>query len=298
MIQYLSGKYPEMFQGKAIEVNNLGLTNIVLIIGNENQPKWIFRFPREDHPQFRRQMLLEQKVMPILKKKVTIAIPDYKLMSGQNEELLYVGYPMIEGTQLYTNYFSSLNNYQKEQLAITLAQLLTELHTMNYKKMIKSDTLAPVNEREKWKDYYKMIQKIVYPCLGDKEKKWTSTFFENFLLNSENFLFQPCLTHADFKPEHIIFDQNKGILSGVIDFRIEITDPAIDFGYLTYGKSFNDILLSHYKGIVDPTYKNRIQFYYNTRPYYGLLYGVNNNSKKAFEENLQLLHKQMVEENG
>lgn len=292
---YLINKYPDLFQGKAIKVNYSGSANIVLIIGNENQPKWIFRFPRKDNPSSVNQMLLEQKIMPHLKKKITIAIPDYKIISNQNEEYLYVGYPMIEGIQLYDHYFNSLNNNQKEQLAIILAQFLTELHTLDYKEVVPSKILSPDNARDSWKDYYKYVQDNLYLYLGDTEKKWISNYFEEFLQNPDNFLFKPCITHGDLKPAHIIFDKNKGILSGVIDFGIKITDPALDLGYLTFGESFIDLLLLHYKGTVDPMFKNRIKFYFNSRPFYGLLYGINNNSKATFEKGLKSLHKQMVE---
>jgi aminoglycoside 2''-phosphotransferase len=59
--------------------------------------------------------------------------------------------------------------------------------------------------------------------------------------------------HGDLSPEHILFDEATGNMTGVIDFSdVVVTSPLLDFVYLyhSYGLGFLGTLVKHY-GVQD-----------------------------------------------
>jgi aminoglycoside phosphotransferase (APT) family kinase protein len=59
--------------------------------------------------------------------------------------------------------------------------------------------------------------------------------------------------HGDLSPDHILFDETRGTLTGIIDFSdVVVTSPLLDFVYLyhAYGRGFLTMLLEHY-GVAD-----------------------------------------------
>jgi aminoglycoside 2''-phosphotransferase len=60
--------------------------------------------------------------------------------------------------------------------------------------------------------------------------------------------------HGDLSPEHILFDETTGSITGVIDFSdVVVTSPLLDFVYLyhAYGTNFLTKLVGHYV-VADP----------------------------------------------
>lgn len=95
-------------------------------------------------------------------------------------------------------------------------------------------------DRWSWSNFYTEIRRRVFPLLDTREQQWTQRLFEGFLNDERNFEFEPVLIHGDLSPDHILFDREKGVVTGIIDFGdMHIGDPAYDFQRkLTTGKNF------------------------------------------------------------
>ncbi|MFD0669889.1 phosphotransferase family protein [Cohnella sp. GCM10027633] len=291
LINHIKNVHPEITGDNPISVITEGSANIVLVV--ESGKPWIFRFPRDDNPTAPRQMKREQWILPRLMNRVPY-IPQVSIVSER--PIPYIGYPKINGTQLLPAYFSKLQEEKRERLAKDLARFLSTLHSFQAEAYFPQENTRPSFVKRKWENKLNVIKELVFPDLNDSQRDWTLRLFDSFLSNDKHFEFHCRFIHGDLKPQHILVDERTKQLTGVIDLGLMMDDPALDFGYLGFGSSFQNKLLKHYKGFQDETFPDRILFYKKTIPFYGLLYGAINKRKEVFKDDLQLLNEFMAED--
>src|SRR5690606_13803533 len=75
------------------------------------------------------------------------------------------------------------------------------------------------------------------------------TCFDRYLSGPIDAAYRPAILHADLSPEHVRFDPDAAVLTGVIDWGdVRIGDPARDFIFLyeDWGTDFLGIALDAY----------------------------------------------------
>ena len=114
-------------------------------------------------------------------------------------------------------------------------------------------THAPVT-REKWQEILRRGEEKVYPLLLNHQVDWADTLFNRALGDPQTFDYSKALIHADLAPYHLLYDGEKGQITGVLDFGVAgIGDPAMDIGALIsfYGEGFATLLSPAYPGLED-----------------------------------------------
>jgi aminoglycoside 2''-phosphotransferase len=271
-----------------MRVYEYGWANQVVFVGET----LIFRFPRSEEAL--RAMRFEQAILPSLRSYLPVPIPHFLYASQPQDTLSYVGYELLPGQPLTTELFQTLSEEQKEKLARDLGAFLSALHTFDGEKWF-ADKHTKSYTQQKWQSFYKEIKEKIFPLLTEQEQTWTHTLFTDYLTNPASLNFQPCLLHADFTSDHLLYDFEKGDLSGVIDFGdLEWGDPAYDFVglYVEYGEAFMKRTLEHYHAPVDPAFIQRIKGFYRQRmPFHGLLHALETNQPKMLQDDLVRLRK-------
>lgn len=276
-IQFVKQYFPWIVKDNAISVNHNGSANIVIMVGDDEDHMWVFRFPRSNNESAKHQIKLEQKIMPVLAQQMFLPVPDYKYYSDVvgNNEIAYVAYRSIKGDPLFVESLYSLPPHLIAKTAKKLGCFLRKLHSFPYYRYFPEMSKTALMIRDNYMLRYQLIQEIVFPRLSQNERAWISHKFDTFLNNVDLWNFQTRFIHGDFKEDHILFDKNKGEITGIIDFGIQVNDPAKDFGFLLrYGDEFADQVLGCYgEDDVDIYFRERMKIYCQFMPFDALLYG-------------------------
>jgi aminoglycoside 2''-phosphotransferase len=101
--------------------------------------------------------------------------------------------------------------------------------------------VTPAHQRAHWLRRRSGIEAALTPHLMPHQCEWMARLFDDALGNPAFFDYAPRLVNNDLAPYHLLFDADKGELSGVIDFgTAHFGDSACDFGCLMqhFGESF------------------------------------------------------------
>lgn len=271
-----------------IQRNNEGWDNCVFLINNE----FIFRFPR--YPEAARRLDLERRLLPELQKVINTPIPQFEFVSTDCPEFkrLFVGYRMIKGVPLTPTLLRQHHSEALTQkLATQIAKFLSSLHSYPVEKALELG-VSSNQKKERIFTLYNEIQRKVFPILKRLEQEWTQNIFESFLNNEQFFQYTSVLVHGDFSLDNILFDKEQEKI-GIIDFGdVSIGDPAYDFPCLAdYGATFDQWVLAHYQGNLDPTFLQRRNFYRDCICFWEILGGIDLNNPKYLEIGLTRLRK-------
>jgi aminoglycoside 2''-phosphotransferase len=263
------------FHIEAIECIGEGTRNSAYRINNE----FIFRFPKDE--QAEAELISEVYLLRKLEAEVhfSLSIPHFEFFGGaaleprkpskslwqksmkrvQNltrrisphsqgpQPKTFVGYREIRGSFLTPKLLAHFSEESQQKLAQDLAQFLFDLHSFPLHNAEASGfTIA--DHKRRHEGSYKMAKQSVFPKLSTSEQKSLSEFFQDFMKEQKSYDYEPKLIHGDLAPEHILVEEERDQLSGIIDFGgALIGDPDYDFTYLwiEYGRDFLEALLKN-----------------------------------------------------
>jgi len=256
---------------KTVRSITKGWDSFVLEVNGE----LIFRFPMRD--DVIEPLQRELRLLPALERTLSTPIPHFAYIGQGNADYPYtfVGYRKINGLALDD---SRITPAERFTLVPAFATFLNELHNFPVDQAIQLGVQehTPVLWREMYQERYKDLQKRVFPLLDTKLRTKSEQLWKGFLDNNALFTFRPKLIHQDLSSEHIFYEPERGVLTGVIDWGdVTIGDSAIDFVGLHHegGKEFIEQILMRYQNTVDTAFWQRIDFYLRYGPFSQLLYG-------------------------
>lgn len=271
LIERIIKDYPRFTDSK-IEINENGWSNLVVVVDNT----YIFRFPRSQRSML--DLEIERAVLSRLRPEVVnvVDVPYFEFNSKDTTLANYVGYRMIDGSELEAKELKNLDDKKITQQAEIIGAFLSVLHSiddielMNHIYSVKSFEV-------KWKSLYELFLMKASIHFNDFEIEKISQMFEEYLDQLNN-LEKACLIHGDLTHDHILYSNKLDRINGIIDFGdLIIGDPALDFAglYHSYGKEFIEKVLQFYDLEIDDDFMNRIEnFYMNQIPLNDYLYGI------------------------
>ncbi|MDP6663055.1 MAG: phosphotransferase [SAR202 cluster bacterium] len=241
----------------------------------------IFRFPR--WPSAAQNVEKEIALLPLLAAALPVQVPKFDLVVRDRPDgpVVFTGYDMIQGEPLSEAVLQSPS--KRRSLARDIGELLTALHRMAFEGLEKAN-VNPVTAdgwRQQYRDLFDRAQRDVFPLLSDDAKRAESAVWQEFLASDDNFRFAPVLLHADLFALHILCDDDKGTVVGIIDWaESQIGDPALDITGLLrdIGEEFTLEVLDFYAGNSDQGLMSRARFYAQLLPndqvWFGQTHGV------------------------
>ena len=234
------------------EINQEGLINDVAIVNK----KLVFRSAKTD--KYAKILDDEMKILDLIRSRIEMQVPT-PIYRGQGS----VVYPFLEGQPFLRETMLKLESDEQVKTAEQLGKFLHDLHTT---EILGLDweippTLAPVT-RDQWFDIRQNVKEKIYPLLLNHQIQWAENLFEGVLAQPESFDYRQSLIHGDLAPYHILFDMNKGKITGVLDFGVAgLGDPASDIGSLitAYGESFVSKMKATYPNL--DAFLPRARFY-------------------------------------
>jgi aminoglycoside phosphotransferase (APT) family kinase protein len=218
---------------KTIRNNSDGLTNDVLIVNDD----LVFRFPK--NKTWARELLANEiKVIELLRNLVEIPLPQFELAA---EDLSV--HRFIKGKPLCRHDVLKSNEKEKTKIAEQLGVFLKQMHNVPMEEVKRhgignSDTNR---SREVWLKLYENAQKELFPLVMPHVREMTDEHFASLVRDAEFMNHEPRLMNGDFVPYHILYDETKRKVVGIIDFGTAgAGDAAADFACViyNYGESF------------------------------------------------------------
>jgi aminoglycoside 2''-phosphotransferase len=246
-----------------------GWDSFVLDVNGE----YIFRFPlREDVAT---SLGKEIVLLPELAQVLSVQVPRFEWVSSMpaEGEFCFVGYPKIGGVALNREISAS------PLIARQLGRILTELHAFSVKRAIRLGVRGGdiASWRCQYEEFYTWARQHALPLLGEPVRSKAICLWEWFLDEVQAFRFPLVLIHGDLAEEHILCDDRRREVVGIIDWGdAVIGDPAMDFVGL-YGSGGRDLVervLGTYQGDPGTGFWERVLFYEAISPFHEIQYGL------------------------
>ena len=235
-----------------------GNDHVVYIVNGK-----VFRFPKKSREIVpKRANFLKQ-----LAKVSPIAVPVISIKQDAQTGIWYEVNEYIPGISCSPDLIKKFSYNDKMEIAKKFGNFLNVLHTfpIDEARKLSLDEMNPNDFGEYMEQNaqaYPKFKRLVFPYVSNAEQEWIETLFSEYIVAVKKRPFEIKVTHADMWLEHIIIDQQKHTLSGIIDYWGRIADPANDFKAFEYfGRAFVDEVYKHYGLSVDEGFEKRRLFY-------------------------------------
>lgn len=266
LLEDISRSFPEL-ELRSWRALGEGWMNRALLV-NETH---VFRFAKDaDAAQ---DLAKEGALLPLIAERTTLSVPRFERVGHQSNGLTFVGYPIIAGDQLSPASFEALTPDEQQQLAEQLSQLLGALQSVPGDACARAG-LQPVDYRREYAKDRLALQEL-HGRLQPTTRDFVERRFDEFLARSSYFELTPRLIHADLSSDHLIFDDVRRELIGVIDFGdLELGDPDYEYLYLVeeLGPAFARRVMT-LRGVTDPDATLEKVGYYLTFDHVHLILG-------------------------
>lgn len=256
-----------------------GQFNHVFIVND----RYVFRIPRSARAE--RTMAREMVVLNAIKGRLSLPVPDpsYSHKDPNTHVPVFTGYELIDGEPLRGGILTRMNDRRLFiRIAHQLGRFLRELHSFPMEEL---DHDLPAGELPaRWAEFYRDVRAELYPHMRREAREQIDAHFEEYFNNLGNYAFHPRLRHGDFGSGNILFDPDRGEVSGIIDFgSAGPGDPAQDIGALlvNYGQPFVQRMYGVYPQVSKML--RRAAFYMGTYPLQEALSGLRDGDPVAFE---------------
>ncbi|WP_053220188.1 phosphotransferase [Virgibacillus senegalensis] len=267
LLQILHQFVPDLSIESA-NVNHVGWDHDILFVNDE----LVFRFPKTE--MVRRHTERELALLKALRKAgPVLLVPHCQELRDASGRIVAIYYPIVKGKSLSTIQPEDL--LFNENNAKLLGKFLSTLHSISASQ-IESINFT-IHTQDYWEKFYTAVQKGIFPHLPKEEVKLVSQTFTSFLERNREKTGTKTWIHGDLSADNIIFNEENGVINGIIDFTdSQYGDPAFDFAgfYWDYGPAFTRQVLHHYQGI-EPSERlyERVRDFYGLQPvFHELLY--------------------------
>jgi aminoglycoside 2''-phosphotransferase len=280
-LKAIRDRYPN-FSVNSVFSSKSGQNNDILMVNDE----FIFRFPK--YLDGIKQLEIEVAILSVIQGYITLSIPHITFQNLVREvSKAFIGYRLISGEPLLREMLLEIDSEKTlDALAWQLGSFLKELHSVPVQDAIRYP-LPLSDTADECADIYGRIREKCFPYMSMSARVWASDHFETFLNDPRNFQYEPVLKHGDFGTTNILFDRERQVINGILDFGgAGLGDPAYDFaGILSgYGEPFLRRFAVVYPEI--ETFWNRILFYKGTFALLDALFGIENDDREAFESGI------------
>lgn len=271
--------YPDLHIETAT-LNQEGQYNDVLIVNGS----LVFRFARV--PAAVETLRTEVAIQASLHGHLPLSIPNpvYHNLDTNVIGEAFAGYRMIPGRPLWRDAFSAI--YDRSALgrmARQLAGFLRALHATPVDDFLLLG-LPRYETREHWASMVGRIRNYLFPYMRPDARAQVLADFESFFdSESDRYSHKPLLRHGDFGTGNIIYDPERLLVTGILDFgHVGLGDPASDFAGLlsSYGEAFYARCAETYPAMAESI--DRVRFYRSTFALEEALFGFENGDETAF----------------
>jgi aminoglycoside 2''-phosphotransferase len=204
-----------------------GMDSVAVLAGGTA----VFRFAK--HEDAAAGLRREIALLPRLAPRLSLAIPRIEYVGEHSSTgLPFVGYGLIAGQPLHPQIYDRLPEADRSGVLGDLASFLTAVHGFPVEDAIACGVDSSGTRSSLVEDLQR-ARHDVFPHVDGAVRRTVESELEAFVEDDANFNYAPALLHADLWPEHVLFSEGEGRLTGVIDFGdVSIGDPDYDLAFL------------------------------------------------------------------
>ncbi|MBS1796283.1 MAG: phosphotransferase [Acidobacteria bacterium] len=199
--------------------------------------EWVFRFAR--HAEAAQSLAREFCLLPRIASRLTLSIPVPEL-AALDAAPPFTAYRLLRGRELSRELYLAMNDARRTDCAGRVARFLNELHALDPQTL--ADCGVPATDyRAQYGALADDAKEHLFDVLSRAERRFVETTIDEYLSAGQSEAFAPCLLHGDLSPDHVLFDEETGAVTGIIDFGdAMIGDPAWDLVWIyeDYGTDF------------------------------------------------------------
>lgn len=278
--QHIKTTYPELEIQSIRLLTDDGQFNDIVVVNEE----YVFRFPRT--AQVAAHYAQQAHLLRFLYDKVSLPVPlpRFSSLPGVPWQEQFMGYRRIPGEPLYRNVITTLDDDTQHAIAGQLATFLRSLHRLTARDL--PVTLPMRDQVHDWDMVYHDIKESLFPVMRRDARFLVQAQFETYFRYPDLQTFAPVVRHGDFGGSNILFDRQRGQVSGVLDFEsLAVGDPALDAASLsTYGERFFALCLPVYPEL--QAMRERARFYRTTFALQEALHGIRTGDVDAFRNGM------------
>ncbi len=282
--------FPQL-EVKSINFIGEGMDSQAFLVNND----LIFRFPK--HTEVVSQLKAEICLLPKLRPQVQFEIPNFEYVGQQQENgFPFVGYRKIQSVGLEKELLVKLDPGLQGKLIKEMADFIQQVHSFPV-DTAKDCGVKVIDFKKNYTSDLEDMRKDAYYLLDQEVINFVEELHQGYLFDEKNFDYTPVLLHADFSPDHIIYDEEKKVIAGIIDFGdIEIGDPDYDLMYLYEdygGEDFIRELLKYYPHDNTERLMRKLDFFSRCNTIHDVLIGLHRKDDGILQWALKKLKKEV-----
>lgn len=207
--------------------------------------EYVFRFAQT--PSAAENLKREMVMLPALKERVTLPIPDFEYIALDMKGLGFSGYKCIQGGSFSRRVIASLSPEELAGVQADLKEFFDEVHAVPIELALEAG-VRDVDSRKRVERVRKKTLPAIAEFFTQDEVKYFEKIVDDFLADERNFVYEKTFLHGDVNRSNLRFDETKRRVSGVIDWgEMQIGDPLFDLvrPYFWFGKEFVEPMLAH-----------------------------------------------------
>lgn len=253
----------------------------------------VFRFPKEKDGAIDTEK--EIKALPNLKKHISLNIPEFIYCGKQDNSYPFVGYRLLPGEPMDEQLFCSLPSETKNKIAHQIAEFMDQISSFSVEQA-KNLNIPEKNFYQYYLETFNEVKEKAFTKINQDMQTYISFRFETYLENKDHFRYSPKLLHADLSMDHLLFDQERQELTGIIDFGdMKIGDPDYEYLYLLEecGEVFTKKVMElRVEENVQDKYE-KLSFFLTADNVVLLLEGLKRNNREMLEEAVDIIQCEM-----
>ena len=191
--------------------------------------------------------------------------------------------------------FASLSLETRDKIADQIAKFMDQVNSFCVKQA-KHLSIPEINFYEFYLNLFHEVKEKAFKIIDQAMQLYISFRFQTYLENEDNFTYSPKLLHADLSLDHLLFDQNSQVLTGIIDFGdMKIGDPVYEYIYLLEecGEEFTKRVMEVRKEENIQQNLEKLSFFLTADNVLFLLSGIKRNNREILEEAIEIIRSEM-----
>jgi aminoglycoside 2''-phosphotransferase len=179
----------------------------------------------------------ETRVIDLVSSRTDLQLPHYEVLEPD-----FGCYRLLAGAPLTRELLLRSPAATRSAVLKDVVLLVRALHEIKPHELAAASIGPSDTNRDRgwWLSFYNDLRDTVFPHLMQHQRLFVDEHFAPVVSGEIALEYEPRLIHGDLAPYHLLFDQDKGRLAGVIDFGTAgLGDPAVDIAALlhTFGES-------------------------------------------------------------
>jgi aminoglycoside 2''-phosphotransferase len=208
---------------------------------------WVFRFAK--HAAAEASLRREWCLLPQIAQQFEIRIPSPQLLRMDTPPR-FLAHPMLPGPELTQDRYLQLGEGAREQCTQQLGKFLFAMHSTD-PQLARQCGVEVTDQVHHHRALLSRARLHLAGKLAERELSFVEQTISAYVeaQAEEPSPFRAAVLHGDLGPDHVLYDERTGAVTGVIDFGdVTIGDPAWDLVYIyeDYGLDFLDRLLRTY----------------------------------------------------